>query len=87
MMNSTQQSMRRSRASLPKEMLCSVSPGAVRISLIIFCTVALGRERSSAPGWHLVFSSYIETSSMVVVVVGSKMTYHRTLGRTWWVVG
>ena len=44
-MNSTQQSMRRSRASFAK-----VVPGLeARISVMIFWTVALGRERSSVP--------------------------------------
>ena len=45
MMNSTQQSMRRSRASFANE----TPPDEWRISVMIFCTVALGRERSSAP--------------------------------------
>ncbi len=45
MINSTQHSMRRSRASLLK---VTPSEGG-RISETIFWTVALGRERSSLP--------------------------------------
>ncbi len=43
-MNSTQQSMRRSRASLPKAMDDSES-GVARISVTIFWTVAVTRIR------------------------------------------
>lgn len=50
-MNSTQHSINRSRVSLAKDMDCAQSSAALeaRTSLMIFWTVALGRERSSLP--------------------------------------